>query len=543
MKVLSDQRRQQLLFTPCLPLRSSCLSTASSSRRELLSTRTLVPTTVPLLQKRSTYKHGKRRIPHRASVDGAAETETASESTATTKTNSSSSTGATQPPGGPVEGRRPSLVNRADFPILSQMVNDKPLVYLDSAATSQKPRVVIDALTQFYETTNANVHRGAHTLAARATSQYERTREKIVSLIGASNPDEVIYTRNATEGINVIATAWGRQHVKEGDVIFVSEMEHHANLVPWQVLAQDVGAQLDFIPLLPDCAGYDVEAFRARLQQRVKNGDVVKVVALNHVSNVLGCVNPVDLMAAEVRRICSGGGGNENGNLNESGGVCIVCDACQSVPHMAVDVNQLGADFVVASAHKMLGPTGIGFIWARYDTLKVMRPFLYGGEMIQDVFLDRSTFTTPPHRFEAGTPSIAETVAFASAIDYLTDDTGGMDAIHDYEQYLATYLWNRLTEFKEVHVYGPPPPHRAALCAFNVDGVHSGDLATLLDTDGVAVRSGHHCAQPLHRKLNVQSSARASLYVYNTTEEIDILVDAMRESVTLLGGSMTLKTL
>lgn len=403
------------------------------------------------------------------------------------------------------------------FPILSQKVNDKPLVYLDSAATSQKPLSVIEALTSYYTSTNSNVHRGAHTLAAKATDAFEETRRLIAEFINAAHTDEVIYTRNATEAINLVASTWGRFNITSGDVIAVSVMEHHANLVPWQMLAHDAHASV-FPVSLTDAQTYDLNA----LGEVLAKGNV-KLVACSHVSNVLGCVNPVEQIV----------------ELAHSCGAVVLLDACQSVPHMPVDVQALGADFMVASAHKMCGPTGVGFLWARRDILKDMPPYMGGGEMIADVFLDHSTYAPPPHRFEAGTPAIGEVIAFAAAIRFLQQLD--MDSVHAFETYVGEYLWTRLTAFEEIDVYGPPPP-RAALCAFNVRGVHSGDLATMLDLEGVAVRSGHHCAQPLHKALGVTSSARASLYVYNTTQEVDILIDALKESVSLLGGSLTLKS-
>lgn len=403
------------------------------------------------------------------------------------------------------------------FPILSETVNEKPLVYLDSAATSQKPLAVIDALTSYYSSINSNVHRGAHSLAGKATDAFEQTRQAIAQFINAPHVDEVVYTRNATEAINLVAATWGRVNVTRGDAIAVSVMEHHANLVPWQMLAHDAKARVTAVPLT-DNQTYDLEALREMLAK----GDI-KLVACSHVSNVLGCVNPVEEIVA----------------MAHASGALVLLDACQSVPHMSVDVQALDADFVVASAHKMCGPTGVGFLWARRELLLEMPPYMGGGEMIADVWLDRSTYAPPPHRFEAGTPAIGEVVAFAAAIQFLQDI--GMDRIHAFENDIGEYLWQSLTAFEEIDVYGPPPP-RAALCSFNVRGIHSGDLATMLDLEGVAVRSGHHCAQPLHKALGVTSSARASLYVYNTTQEVDALIEALKETVTLLGGTLTPKS-
>lgn len=407
---------------------------------------------------------------------------------------------------------KPSL-----FPILSETVHDKPLIYLDSAATSQKPQSVIDALTSYYTSTNSNVHRGAHSLAARATELFEETRGLIASLINAPKTEEVIYTRNATEAINLVASTWGRASLQSGDCIVVSVMEHHANLVPWQMVAHETQAKISAVPLT-ESQTYDLSALRAFLE---KGG--VRLVAMSHVSNVLGCVNPV----------------KEVVELAHQHGALVLLDACQSVPHMPVDVQDLGVDFLVASAHKMCGPTGVGFLWGRSDVLESMPPYMGGGEMIADVWIDRSTYAALPHRFEAGTPAIGEVVAFGEAIRFL--QSVGMESLHHFEEEIATYLYESLTSFDEIDVYGPPPP-RAALCAFNVRDVHSSDLATMLDLEGVAIRSGHHCAQPLHRALNVSSSARASLYMYNTTAEVDSFIEALKDSVELLGGKLTLKT-
>lgn len=406
------------------------------------------------------------------------------------------------------------LVDPAQFPILDQQVHDdKRLVYLDSAATSQKPKAVIDALVGYYSRDNSNVHRGAHTLASRATDAFEATRAKLAALIGADTA-EIIYTRNATEAINLVAATWGAANLCPDDEIIISAMEHHANLVPWQLLAERVGARV-VVARIDDSGIVDV----AHIEELLTSGRV-RIVSLVHVSNVLGCVNPIARVAA----------------LARAAGALTLADACQSVPHMTVDVKALGVDFLVASSHKMCGPTGVGFLWGRRALLDDMPPYMGGGEMIADVFLDRSTYADPPHKFEAGTPPIGEVVALGAAIDFLTDI--GMDAIHDFELVIGKYLYDRLSQFKEVEIYGPPPP-RASLCAFNVQGIHSSDLATMLDLDGVAVRSGHHCAQPLHRELGVNSSVRASLYIYNSSEDVDVFIESLKESVAILGGTLT----
>jgi len=405
---------------------------------------------------------------------------------------------------------------RARFPALHQTVNDHPLVYLDSAATSQKPDVVLDSLISYYSTINSNVHRGAHTLSAAATEAFEAARDAVADFIRAPSRSEVIWTRNASEAINLVAWSWGTANLRPGDEIVVSVMEHHSNLVPWQLLAERTGAVVRAVPLT---AGqeYDVGALQTLL-----DGGKVKLVACSHVSNVLACVNPVvDITAAA-----------------HAAGALVLVDACQSVPHMPVDVTALGADWLVASAHKMCGPTGVGFLWGRTELLDAMPPFLGGGEMIQDVFLDHSTYTGLPHKFEAGTPAIAEVVALGAAVNYLNGL--GMSTVAAWEAELGAYLYDRLTAFEQVTVYGPPT-HRVALCAFNIEGVHPSDLATFLDLEGIAVRAGHHCAQPLHRELGVDGSARASLYLYNTRAEVDAFVDALVAATELLGVTLTLR--
>jgi cysteine desulfurase / selenocysteine lyase len=409
-----------------------------------------------------------------------------------------------------------NLAERGEFPILQQKVNDCPLIYLDSAATSQKPQSVIAAMMAYYRRDNSNVHRGAHTLSSRATDVFEATRDAVKDFIDAESREEIIFTRNATEGINLVTSTWGRANIQEGDQIVVSVMEHHANLVPWQMLARDVGAEVVAVPLTDDQT-YDVDALRAILQS-----GRVKMVACSHVSNVLGCFNPVNDIVALAHEV----------------GATTLVDACQSVPNMPVSVRDIGCDFLVASGHKMCGPTGIGFLYGRRIVLEAMPPYMGGGEMIADVFLDHSTYAALPHKFEAGTPAIGEAVGLGAAINYMRGL--GMDAVKAYEQELGQYLYASLTQFKEVTVYGPRPP-RAALCAFNIDKLNSSDIATMLDLEGVAVRSGHHCAQPLHRALGVETSARASLYVYNTRTDIDAFIVALKSSVDLLGGTLTQK--
>lgn len=409
---------------------------------------------------------------------------------------------------------------RGDFPALRQQVRPGvPLVYLDNAASSQKPVQVLAELDRFYREDNSNVHRGMHTLSIRATEAFESARQKVARFVNAADPEEVIFTRNATEAINLVAKTWARANVREGDEILLTVMEHHSNLVPWQILAEDVGATLRFVGLTPD-GTLDVEAFERLLSPRTR------LVCMCHVSNVLGCVNPVT-WAAE---------------LAHEAGAKVLVDACQSVPHMPVDVQTLGADWLVASGHKMCGPTGVGFLWGRAELLRDAPPFLAGGEMIDEVHLEGSSYAELPHKFEAGTPAFAEAVALGAACDYLMDLT--MDEIHRHEQELTRHLWNKLREeVPGIVLYGPPPelvPDRACLAAFNVEGLHAHDLATLVDQDkGVAIRAGHHCCQPLHKEYGITASGRMSAHFYNTTAEIDVGVAALRSAVELLQGDMS----
>lgn len=399
---------------------------------------------------------------------------------------------------------------RQDFPILSQEVNGKPLVYLDNAATSQKPQAVLDAMLHYYQRDNANVHRGVHTLSARATEDYEGARDKVAQFVNASSRDEIVFTRNASEAINLVAYAWGLNELKEGDEILLSVMEHHSNLVPWQLIAQRTGAVLKHVPLTEDQA-FDLDAFYQLLN------DKTKLIAVNHISNTLGCINPIDEIVASAKKY----------------GARVLVDACQSVPHMPVDVQALGCDWLVASGHKMCGPTGAGFLYGKLDVLNAMPPFMGGGEMIQDVSLDSATYAELPHKFEAGTPAIAEAVVLGAAVDYL--QTVGMDKIAEYEHFLTAYLYEQLSKVPQVKLYGPKPnadgTGRAAIATFTVEGVHPQDLSTFLDQSGIAIRSGHHCTQPLHSILGVSSTARASLYFYNTPAEIDAFVTALKETI------------
>ncbi|MBD2555171.1 SufS family cysteine desulfurase [Limnothrix sp. FACHB-708] len=399
---------------------------------------------------------------------------------------------------------------RPDFPILDQRVHDQPLVYLDNAATSQKPRQVIDALRHYYEWDNANVHRGVHTLSMRATDAYEAAREKVAKFVNARSFQEIVFTRNASEAINVVAYSWGMSQLQAGDEIILSVAEHHSNLVPWQLVAQRTGAVLKFVGL-DATESLDLEQLRSLISDRTK------LVSLVHVSNTLGCVLPVAEVVAAARSV----------------GAKVLLDACQSAPHLALDVQALDCDWLVASGHKMCAPTGIGFLYGKLELLRSMPPFLGGGEMIAEVDLERSTYADLPHKLEAGTPAIGEAIALGAAIDYLS--AIGMDAIHHYEAELTRHLFDRLRAIPEVRIYGPRPQAdgsgRAALAAFTVDGIHAHDLSSFLDQEGIAIRSGHHCTQPLHKSLNIASTARASLYFYNTIEEIDRFAQALRTTI------------
>ncbi len=406
---------------------------------------------------------------------------------------------------------------RSDFPILNQEVYEKPLIYFDNAATAQKPLVVIEALSNYYQSYNANVHRGDHCLSGRATDAYEAARDKVATFVNAASRQEIVFTRNATEAINLVAYSWGMNNLKAGDEIILSVMEHHSNLVPWQIIAQKTGAVVKYVQL-SESEELDMEHYQSLLS------DKTKLVALVHISNALGCINPVE----EIVR------------LGHQYGAKVLIDACQSVPHMKVDVQAIGCDWLVASGHKMCGPTGIGFLYGKQDLLEQMPPFLGGGEMIADVFLDHFTCGELPHKFEAGTPAIGEAIALGAAVDYLTNL--GMDNIHAYEEELTAYLFKKIEQIPNLRIYGPKPTldgkGRAALVTFNLEGIHGSDLSTMLDQEGIAIRSGHHCTQPLHRALGASGSARASLYFYNTREEIDAFIAGLKETINFFNSVM-----
>ena len=395
-------------------------------------------------------------------------------------------------------------LTRPDFEILmSTTIGDsnKQLIYLDSGATSQTPKQVIQDTQNYYEKLNSNVHRGAHTLSRKATEAFEDGRDAVASFINANSRNEIVFTSGATEAINLVASCYSRAiKLKEGDEILLTEMEHHSNLVPWQMIAKETGAVLKFVKVDFEKTGaLDLDHMKSLLNENTR------IVSFQHVSNVMACINPVQEMVAMVR-------------ANASSDAIVILDACQSLPHMKVDVQSLGVDFLAASGHKMCGPTGIGFLWGREDLLNSMPPFMGGGEMIDQVTLYESTYAPAPARFEAGTPPIAEVVGLASAIRYLETKLG-MDKVEAYEHEIAAYLHKRLNEVDRVTVLGPPEGvQRAALCAFHVDGVHPSDLSTFLDMEGVAIRAGHHCCQPLHQAYGISHSARASLYIYNTKE-------------------------
>ena len=392
---------------------------------------------------------------------------------------------------------------RQDFPILFQEVNEEPLVYLDNAATTQKPKAVLDALKDYYEHENANVHRGVHTLAERATNSYEAAREKVRSFINASETAEVLFTRGTTTSLNWVARSFGEQFIHEGDEILISYMEHHSNVIPWQQLAKKTGASLKYIELTEE--GFlDMEKAKELINSNTK------IVSIAHVSNVLGVINPVEELAQMI---------------HEQGGILVV-DGAQSTPHMAIDVQQIDCDFFAFSGHKMCGPTGIGVLYGKRKWLEQMEPVEFGGEMIDFVELYDSTWKELPWKFEAGTPNIAGAIALGYAIDYLK--AIGMENTHHYEEELVAYVLPKLQQIEGLTIYGPQDPaKRTGVIAFNLDGLHPHDVATALDMEGVAVRAGHHCAQPLLKCLQVAATARASFYFYNTKQDADRLVDAI----------------
>ena len=393
---------------------------------------------------------------------------------------------------------------RADFPILDQQVHGHPLVYLDNAATSQKPRAVIDALVHYYERDNANVHRGIHELSNRSTNAFEAARERTRKFLNARSTEEIIFTRGTTEGINLVANAWGNAFVKAGDVILLTEMEHHSNIVPWQMLAARTGAKLRYVPITGDEGLLDLEKLDSLLTPEVK------LFAMVHISNALGTLNPVADLCAHARRL----------------GITTLVDGAQSAGHMPVDVQSIGCDFYAFSGHKICGPTGIGALYGRKEVLENTPPWHGGGEMIATVDYFQSTWNTLPHKFEAGTPDISGPIGLHAALDYL--DAVGRENIFRHDLDLTTYAYQRLSELKGVRLFGPKG-ERGGLVSFLLDDVHAHDVVTIADRYGVALRGGHHCTQPLMKKLGVPSTARASFYFYNTRAEVDRFIEVVRE--------------
>ncbi|MBV6394187.1 MAG: Cysteine desulfurase SufS [Anaerolineales bacterium] len=400
---------------------------------------------------------------------------------------------------------------RKDFPILGrETANGRRVIYLDSTATSQKPIQVIEAMNDYYRRSNANIHRGVHTLAEEATALYEGARERIAKFVNAASSREIIYTRNTTESINLVAYSWARANLKAGDLIVLTEMEHHSNLVPWHMLQMERGVELEFIPVTEDGL-LDLEAYKTLLNRSPK------LVSFAHMSNVLGTINP----AAEIIK------------LAHAAGAITLVDGAQSVPHLSVDMQTLDADFYAFSAHKMCGPTGVGVLYGKTALLEAMPPFLGGGDMIKEVKLRSFRPNTLPHKFEAGTPAIAEAVGFGAAVDYLTQV--GMADIAEHEHAITEYALERLEEIPGVKLFGPSADKKGGVAAFTLDGIHPHDVAQILDRDGIAVRAGHHCAQPLHEKFGIPATSRASFYLYSTKDEVDLLVKGLYKVKEMFG--------
>lgn len=396
----------------------------------------------------------------------------------------------------------------ADFPILRRVINGKPIVYLDSAASALKPQPVLDAISQYYTKYGVNIFRGLYKLSEEATFAYEKAREKVAQFIGSSTANEVVFVRNATEAINLIAYSWGRLNIEEGDEIVSTVMEHHANIVPWQAISEETGAKLKFIDI-------DKEGYLNLQDVKELVGRKTKLLTFTYASNVLGTINPIK----EIIRIAK----KRNPKIK------ILIDAAQAVPHMTVDVKDLGCDFLVFSGHKMLAPTGIGVLWGKYDMLAAMLPFEMGGDMIKEVYLEKSTFKPPPHKFEAGTPHISGAIGLGAAVDYLT--SLGMDNVRAHEKQLVEYALAKLGALNNIKIYGPKKAeNKGGVVAFNMAGLHAHDIAQILDEDNICIRSGHHCAMPLHTRLNINSSSRASFYIYNTKDDIDKLVEGLNKA-------------
>ena len=405
------------------------------------------------------------------------------------------------------------LLIREDFPILNKSFNDKEkLIYLDHAATTQKPKQVLKKINDYYLNSNANVHRGAHQLSAKATEEFENARLSIKNYIKAYSEKEIIFTRNATEAINIVAKSWGEKNLKENDEILISIMEHHSNIVPWQLLAEKNKCKVKFTKITKE-GTLDLEDFKNKLNKNTK------IVSLVHISNTLGCCNPIKQISQLAR---------DNGSL-------VLIDACQSLAHTEVDVKDLNIDFLAGSGHKLCGPTGIGFLWSREEILENMPPLFGGGEMIQDVFEDMSTWADLPHKFEAGTPAIAEAIGLSEALNYI--NKLGLNNIQKYEKELTKYLFEELLLIDDLNIIGPNPEEdsqRASLASFFINNIHSNDIAEILDSKGICIRSGHHCCQPLHKYLNVISTARVSMNFTTTQDDIDIFIAKLKETIKFL---------
>jgi cysteine desulfurase/selenocysteine lyase len=400
---------------------------------------------------------------------------------------------------------------RADFPILDQQVHGHPLIYFDNAASSQKPRAVIDALTHYYEKDNANVHRGIHELSNRATNAFEASRVRAAKFLNAKTDNEIIFTRGTTEGINLVAQTWGAQNLKPGDKILLTEMEHHSNIVPWQMIAERTGAKLAYLPVTGDEGLLDLSKLDSLLTKEVK------IFAFTHISNTLGTVNPVAELCERARKL----------------GVVTLVDAAQSAGHLPLDVQEIGCDFLVFSGHKICGPTGIGVLWGREELLNSMPPWQGGGEMILNVDFYKTTYKQAPHRFEAGTPDISGVIALHTALDYL--DAIGRESIFKHDQELAAYAYEKLAALKNIRLFGPKTG-RAGVVSFLLNDIHAHDVVTVADQRGVALRGGHHCNQPLMKKLGVPSTARASFYFYNTKAEVDRFIEVVKEIQKFFGA-------
>jgi len=399
---------------------------------------------------------------------------------------------------------------RRDFPIFKRRVHGKPLAYFDSAATAQRPRQVISAVQEFYEQGNANVHRAVHTLSYEASLAYEEAHRRVAEFIGAAGPEEIIFTRNATEALNLVAYAWGLWELREGDEVLLTVMEHHSNIVPWQALRRLKGIKLKFLDV-DDHGRLKLDELPQLLTEKTR------LLGIIHASNILGTVNPVAEIVEEAHRV----------------GALVLIDGAQSVPHLPVDVKELDCDFLAASGHKMLGPTGTGFLYARQELLEEMEPFLYGGDMIETVTLEDATWNKLPWKFEAGTADIAGGIGLRAAVDYL--ERLGMERVYRHERQLLEYAWERLSRLEGLRLYGPAPDEaeRLGIITFNLEGIHPHDVALLLDQEGIAIRSGYHCAQPLMARLGMDFAARASFYIYNTEEEIDRLAAVLAEARTI----------